>query len=115
MSACVKRRMRIYGRSDREEHAARDDLCREGRCCSRVSISSGGEHIVTLEHLRQVVGWRGMAKRDPLNEYKSEAFQLFESLIVRLREQVTRQLMRIEVVFEKPPEPQLPEMHAEHS
>ena len=72
------------------------------------------EHIVTLEHLRQVVGWRGMAQRDPLNEYKSEAFQLFEGLIVRLREQVTRQLMRIEVVFEKPPEPQLPEMHAEH-
>ena len=38
------------------------------------------EHLLTLEHLRSVVGFRGYAQRDPLNEYKSEAFQLFESL-----------------------------------
>ena len=73
------------------------------------------EHIVTLDHLRQVIGWRGMAQRDPLNEYKSEAFQLFEALIGRLREQVTAQLMRIEVVYQRPPEPQLPEMEAHHA
>ncbi|MFN3687729.1 preprotein translocase subunit SecA [Salinarimonas sp.] len=72
------------------------------------------EHIVTLEHLRQVIGWRGMAQRDPLNEYKSEAFQLFEALIARLREVVTTQLMRIEVVFQRPPEPELPPMEARH-
>ncbi|TVR09395.1 MAG: preprotein translocase subunit SecA [Salinarimonadaceae bacterium] len=72
------------------------------------------EHLVTLDHLRQVIGWRGLAQRDPLNEYKSEAFQLFEGLIGRLREQVTAQLMRIEVVFERPPEPSLPPMRAEH-
>jgi preprotein translocase subunit SecA len=35
------------------------------------------EHLVTLDHLRQVIGWRGYAQRDPLNEYKSEAFDLF--------------------------------------
>ena len=35
------------------------------------------EHLVTLDHLRQVIGWRGYAQRDPLNEYKSEAFELF--------------------------------------
>ncbi len=63
------------------------------------------EHLVTLDHLRQVVGWRGMAQRDPLNEYKSEAFQLFDSLIDRLREQVTSQLMRVEVRFDEPPAP----------
>ncbi|WP_029032231.1 preprotein translocase subunit SecA [Salinarimonas rosea] len=73
------------------------------------------EHIVTLEHLRQVIGWRGMAQRDPLNEYKSEAFQLFEALIARLREVVTSQLMRIEVVYQRPPEPKLPEMEAHHA
>ncbi|WP_349369164.1 preprotein translocase subunit SecA [Salinarimonas sp.] len=73
------------------------------------------EHIVTLEHLRQVIGWRGMAQRDPLNEYKSEAFQLFEGLIGRLREQVTAQLMRVEVVYQRPPEPELPEMEAHHA
>ncbi|MEL6914300.1 MAG: preprotein translocase subunit SecA [Pseudomonadota bacterium] len=50
------------------------------------------EHLVTLEHLRSVVGFRGYAQRDPLNEYKSEAFQLFESLLDTLREDVTRQL-----------------------
>jgi preprotein translocase subunit SecA len=58
------------------------------------------EHIVTLDHLRQVVGWRGYAQRDPLNEYKAEAFDLFDRMIGDLREQVTGQLMRVEVVFE---------------
>ena len=43
------------------------------------------EHLVTLDHLRSVVGFRGYAQRDPLNEYKSEAFALFESLLNRLR------------------------------
>ncbi len=56
------------------------------------------EHLVMLEHLRQVVGLRGYAQRDPLNEYKSEAFQLFEAMIANLREGVTAQLMRVEVV-----------------
>jgi preprotein translocase subunit SecA len=61
------------------------------------------EHLVTLDHLRQVVGWRGLAQRDPLNEYKAEAFQLFDGLIDKLREQVTGQVMRVEVRFEEPP------------
>src|SRR5918998_1619667 len=57
---------------------------------------------------------RGYAQRDPLNEYKSEAFELFNGLVGHLREQVTGQLMRIEVVFQ-PPEPQgLPPMFAQH-
>jgi preprotein translocase subunit SecA len=62
------------------------------------------EHLVTLDHLRQVIGWRGYAQRDPLNEYKQEAFELFDGLIGRLREQVTGNLMRVEVRFEAPPE-----------
>ena len=53
------------------------------------------EHLVTLEHLRSVVGFRGYAQRDPLSEYKTEAFQLFESLLDGLRLDVTRQLARI--------------------
>jgi preprotein translocase subunit SecA len=72
------------------------------------------EHLVTLDHLRQVIGWRGYAQRDPLNEYKSEAFELFNELITKLREDVTAQLMRVEVMFEVPPEPQLPEMQGSH-
>lgn len=62
------------------------------------------EHLVTLDHLRQVIGWRGYAQRDPLNEYKAEAFELFDGLIDRLREQVTGNLMRIEVRFDAPEE-----------
>ncbi|WP_294540377.1 preprotein translocase subunit SecA [uncultured Rhodoblastus sp.] len=72
------------------------------------------EHLVVLDHLRQVIGWRGMAQRDPLNEYKSEAFELFDALITRLREVVTAQLMRVEVAHERPADPQLPPMHASH-
>jgi preprotein translocase subunit SecA len=72
------------------------------------------EHLVMLEHLRQVVGLRGYAQRDPLNEYKSEAFQLFEAMIANLREGVTAQLMRVEVVQQPPEEQgqQLPYMEA---
>jgi preprotein translocase subunit SecA len=72
------------------------------------------EHLVMLEHLRQVVGLRGYGQRDPLQEYKSEAFQLFESMIANLREGVTAQLMRVEVM-QAPPEDeqqQLPYMEA---
>ena len=72
------------------------------------------EHLVTLDHLRQVIGWRGLAQRDPLNEYKSEAFDLFDGLVTKLRENVTAQLMRVEVMFEAPPEPTLPQMEATH-
>ena len=55
------------------------------------------EHLVTLEHLRQVIGLRGYAQRDPLNEYKSESFTLFEHMLARLREAVTGQLMHVEL------------------
>ena len=55
------------------------------------------EHIVTLEHLRQVIGFRAYGQRDPLNEYKSEAFVLFESLLSKLREATTGQLMHVEL------------------
>ncbi|MGO4914556.1 preprotein translocase subunit SecA [Pseudogemmobacter sp. W21_MBD1_M6] len=53
------------------------------------------EHLVTLEHLRSVVGFRGYAQRDPLNEYKTESFQLFEGMLNDLREDVTRKLAQI--------------------
>ena len=58
------------------------------------------DHLVTLDHLRQVIGWRGMAQRDPLNEYKSEAFELFRALITQWHEGVIAQMMRIEVRYQ---------------
>ena len=54
------------------------------------------EHLLTLEHLRSVVGFRGYAQRDPLNEYKTESFQLFESMLDGLRSAVTEKLARIQ-------------------
>ncbi len=53
------------------------------------------DHLLTLEHLRSVIGFRGYAQRDPLNEYKTEAFQLFEGLLNSLREEVTQKLAQI--------------------
>jgi len=53
------------------------------------------EHLLTLEHLRSVVGFRGYAQRDPLNEYKTEGFQLFESMLDSLRTDVTQKLSKI--------------------
>jgi len=60
------------------------------------------EHLVMLDHLRQVIGLRGYGQRDPLNEYKAEAFSLFEAMSHSLREGVTAQLMRVEIVAQQP-------------
>ena len=74
------------------------------------------EHIVNLDHLRSVVGFRGYAQRDPLNEYKGEAFELFQAMLGNLRQAVTAQLMRVELVREAAEAPplQAPEMHGHH-
>ena len=72
------------------------------------------EHLLMLEHLRQVVGLRGYGQRDPLNEYKSESFHLFETMIQHLREQVAGHLMRVEIMTQPPADEQanLPYMEA---
>ena len=75
------------------------------------------EHISTLDHLRSVIGFRGYGQRDPLNEYKTEAFALFEAMLSNLRHAVTANLMRVELVQEQPQMPtddDLPEMFAHH-
>jgi preprotein translocase subunit SecA len=76
------------------------------------------EHIINLDHLRQYVGLRSYGQRDPLNEYKSEAFELFEALLAKLRTEVVQQLMHVQISTGEPPpalEPRpLPEMRASH-
>jgi len=77
------------------------------------------EHLVNLDHLRSVIGFRGYGQRDPLQEYKSEAFELFQALLNNLRQAVTAQLMRVELVREAEPPVQKPleppsVMHAHH-
>lgn len=70
------------------------------------------EHLVHLDHLRGVIGLRGYGQRDPLNEYKTEAFNLFETLLYDLRHNVTRWLMTVEFRFQPPPElPEFQEIH----
>jgi preprotein translocase subunit SecA len=63
------------------------------------------EHLMHIDHLRTVIGLRGYGQRDPLNEFKTEAFTLFEKLLVDLRQMVTRWLMTVEFQFEAPPQP----------
>ncbi|RAK60440.1 preprotein translocase subunit SecA [Phenylobacterium hankyongense] len=63
------------------------------------------EHLMHLDHLRNVIGLRGYGQRDPLQEYKTEAFSLFEKLLTDLRQNVTRWLMTVEFQFEEPPQP----------
>ena len=73
------------------------------------------EHLQQLDALRSVIGLRGYAQRDPLNEFKTEAFTLFEDLIANLREKVTQVLMTIRIAEGPPPDmqPQVPQQTRE--
>jgi preprotein translocase subunit SecA len=78
------------------------------------------EHLVTMEHLRSVIGLRGYGQRDPLNEYKAESFELFDAMLDNLREQVTGTLMHFQVVPGGQPDEMmqpdgLPPMEAHHA
>ena len=71
--------------------------------------SNWREHLQQLDHLKSVIGFRAYGQRDPLNEYKSEAFTLFDNLLTNLREGVTRLLMNLQVQAREPePAPTLP-------
>ncbi|UWR15460.1 preprotein translocase subunit SecA [Sulfitobacter sp. M368] len=70
------------------------------------------DHLLTLEHLRSVVGFRGYAQRDPLNEYKNESFQLFETMLDSLRQDVTQKLAQIQPMTEEERNAMMQEMAA---
>ncbi|MDO6964847.1 preprotein translocase subunit SecA [Rhizobium alvei] len=72
------------------------------------------EHIVNLDHLRSVVGFRGYAQRDPLQEYKQEAFELFQALLANLRNTVTGQMARVELAQGNQESEDLPPMEGHH-
>jgi preprotein translocase subunit SecA len=73
------------------------------------------EHLMTLEHLRSVVGFRGYAQRDPLNEYKNESFQLFESMLDSLRMEVTQKLGQIQPMSEEERAAMMEELRAQQA
>ena len=66
------------------------------------------EHLYALDHLRQGIGLRAYGQRDPLNEYKSEAFLLFNAMLDELKERVTTMLSRVELAPDGPTEPPPP-------
>ena len=68
------------------------------------------EHLATLDALRQVVGLRAYAQKTPINEYKAEAFGLFERMLEGIREDVTRILSTSELRFQQPADFALPEL-----
>jgi len=72
------------------------------------------EHLGTLDALRQVIHLRSYAQKKPIDEYKQEAFLLFERLLVAIREEVTRVLMRVQVQLEEAPPPVLPDFITQH-
>ena len=77
-----------------------DALHREERCCSRCWTRCGRSICYALDHLRQGIGLRAYGQRDPLNEYKSEAFALFNAMLDELKERVTSLLARVELAPE---------------
>src|SRR5690348_3229067 len=72
------------------------------------------EHLATLDALRQVIHLRSYAQKKPIDEYKQEAFLLFERLLVAIREQVTQTLMKAQIQLQPPPLPELPEFITQH-
>ena len=72
------------------------------------------DHLATLDALRQVIHLRSYAQKKPIDEYKQEAFLLFERLLVSIREEVTRILMRAQVQLEPAPPPLLPDFVTQH-
>ncbi|MEM7664708.1 MAG: preprotein translocase subunit SecA [Pseudomonadota bacterium] len=68
------------------------------------------EHLATLDALRQVIWMRGIAQKQPINEYKQEAFGLFETMLDTLRENVTGRLFRAELQFAQPETESLPDL-----
>ena len=97
----------LYAESDRvateKTEAIGEDRMRaaEKELILRAIDDEWRSHLLQLEQLRQVVGLRGYAQKDPLNEYKTESFALFDDLLTRLRGAVTQRLMRIDEIFER--------------
>ena len=76
------------------------------------------EHLVALDHLRNVIGYRGYGQRDPLQEYKTESFELFQAMMDNMRRLVTQQLAHVQLRQEEPnpfEQNELPEMHEQHA
>ncbi|WP_309091428.1 SEC-C metal-binding domain-containing protein, partial [Phenylobacterium sp.] len=100
--------------AEREQMVTPEEMRRiEKQFLLNVIDAQWREHLMHLDHLRNVIGLRGYGQRDPLNEFKTEAFSLFEKLLVDLRQTVTRWIMTVQFEFEQPPQ-HTPEMFEVH-
>jgi preprotein translocase subunit SecA len=114
-------RERLYGASDKlmaeksEAFGAENMRNIEKQLLLQTIDQKWREHLLTLEHLRSVVGFRGYAQRDPLNEYKTEAFQLFDHLLDSLRAEVTQKLALIRPLTEEEQQQMLAQMQAQRN
>jgi len=77
------------------------------------------EHLLAMDHLRQSVGLRGYAQKQPIQEYKRESFELFSAMLARIREETMRALHNVQVeqpreVVEAPPAPQPEQVRYSH-
>ncbi|QKG71401.1 preprotein translocase subunit SecA [Erythrobacter mangrovi] len=111
----IEERVRVEADRVMEEKLAKDDAGLWRRIEKSVLLqeldAEWKDHLATLDALRQVVGLRAHAQKQPLNEYKQEAFSLFESMLDKLRETVTGKLMRIEIQDPEPmPQMMLPDL-----
>ena len=112
-------RERLYEKSDEFMQAKSDAFGTESmrsiekQLLLQTMDAKWREHILTLEHLRSVVGFRAYAQRDPVNEYKTEAFQLFESLLNGLRTEVTEKLAHIRPLSEEEQKAMMQQMMAD--
>ena len=112
-------RERLYEKSDEFMRAKTDTFGAETMRTIEKQIllqtmdAKWREHILTLEHLRSVIGFRSYAQRDPVNEYKTEAFALFEGLLNSLREDVTEKLAHVRPITEEEREAMMQQMLAQ--
>ena len=86
---------------EKEELAGRENIARIERMIFLYTLDTlWKDHLLAMDHLRDVIGLRGYGQKDPLNEYKKESFELFADMIERLKRQVVETLYRIEVRVE---------------
>jgi preprotein translocase subunit SecA len=60
------------------------------------------DHLLSIDHLKEGIGLRGYGQRDPLTEYKREAFDLFQSMADRVKALVVERLFKVQIVREAP-------------
>ncbi|RMF71496.1 MAG: preprotein translocase subunit SecA, partial [Acidobacteria bacterium] len=94
---------RIVARYDDKQQRVGEELMRryERYVILRVMDNQWKDHLLSLDHLKEGIGLRAYAQRDPLVEYKRESYLLFEEMVARMQEEIVRYLMLLEPMTEE--------------